>query len=124
MRPVNRVLETLEVNSGPDSKGEYLAFCPAHDDKNTPNLRVREVENGLVLLRCFAGCGQDEVLAALSEKGVRKTDLFANDGASRERGEGAVALRDRAHACTLVAYAEAKGLPVEFLQNLGLSDTH
>ncbi len=28
------------------------------------------------------------------------------------------------HACTLATYAEAKGLPVAFLQDLGLSNTH
>lgn len=123
MKPVERVLETLKVAAGPDGKGEYLAFCPAHDDRNTPNLRVREAEDGRVLLHCFAGCGQDEVLAALTEKGIGKTDLFANGGAG-ERGEGDATLRDRAHACTLATYAEAKGLPAEFLQALGLSDTH
>ncbi len=123
MKPVKRVLDKLEVAAGPDGKGEYLAFCPAHDDRNTPNLRVREAEDGRVLLRCFAGCGQDEVLDALTEKGIGKTDLFANGGAG-ERGEGDATLRDCAHVCTLEAYAEAKGLPVEFLQNLGLSDTH
>jgi hypothetical protein len=124
VKPVERVLEKLEVAAGSDGKGEYLAFCPAHDDRNTPNLRVREAEDGRVLLRCFAGCGQDRVLAALAEKGVGKADLFANGGAGRERGEGDATLRDRAHACTLAAYAETKGLPVASLQNLGLSDTH
>lgn len=124
MKPVERVLEKLEVAAGPDGKGEYLAFCPAHDDRNTPNLRIREAEDGRVLLRCFAGCGQGEVLSALAEKGVTKTDLFANGGAGRKRGEGDATLRDRAHACTLAAYAEAKGLPVALLQDLGLSDTH
>ena len=123
MKPVERVLESLEVAAGPDGKGEYLTFCPAHDDKNTPNLRVREAEDGRVLLRCFAGCSQDEVLAALAKKGVSKTDLFA-DGSAGERGEENTTPRNRAHACTLAAYAEAKALPVEFLQSLGLSDTH
>ena len=32
MKPVERVLEKLNVAASPDSKGEYLAFCPAHDD--------------------------------------------------------------------------------------------
>ena len=72
MKPVERVLEKLEVTAGPDGKGEYLAFCPAHDDRNTPNLRVREAEDDRVLLRCFAGCSQDAVLAALAQKGVDK----------------------------------------------------
>ena len=56
---IGRVLGALEVSGGPDGRGEYLAFCPAHVDRKTPNLRVREAEDGLVLLRCFAGGGQD-----------------------------------------------------------------
>lgn len=56
---IGRILDVLTVAGGPDARGEYLAFCPAHDDRNTPNLRVREAEDGRVLLRCFAGCGQD-----------------------------------------------------------------
>ena len=92
MKPVEHVLEKLEVAAGPDGKGEYLAFCPAHDDRNTPNLRVRETEDDRVLLRCFAGCSQDAVLSALAKKGVGKTDLFANGKANgrvgRKRGRG------------------------------------
>jgi hypothetical protein len=90
MRPVERVLEKLEVASGPDARGEYVAFCPAHDDRNTPNLRIREARDadGRILLRCFAGCGQDEVLAALAERGIRKKDLFAGGKKEREGGEG------------------------------------
>lgn len=119
---IERVLDALPVAKGPDGRGEYLAFCPAHDDKKTPNLRLREAEDGRVLLRCFAGCGQHEVLSALAEKGVGKTDLFDDNG--HGGGGGAAIPRDLAHACTLMAYAQAKALPVEFLQELGLSDTH
>ncbi len=118
---VERVLDVLAVVGGPDNRGEYLAFCPAHDDKNTPNLRVREAEDGRVLLRCFAGCGQDEVLSALAEKGIGKADLFARNG--HGGGRGSTIPPDRVHACTLQAYAEAKGLPASFLARLGLSNT-
>jgi hypothetical protein len=117
---VERVLGVLAVAGGPDNRGEYLAFCPAHEDRKTPNLRVRKAEDSRVLLRCFAGCGQDEVLSALAEKGVGKADLFARNGHGGRRG--ATTPRNRVHACTLAAYAEAKGLPVEFLARLGLSD--
>jgi hypothetical protein len=120
VKPLERVLDKLEVAACPDGNGEYLAFCPAHDDRNTPNLRVREAEDGRVLLHCFAGCSQDEVLSALAQKGVGKTDLFANGKVGRKRGEGDTTPQDRAHACTLAAYAEAKGLPVGFLKRLGL----
>lgn len=44
--------------------GRWLARCPAHNDK-TPSLAVRELEDGRVLLHCFAGCGAGDVLYAL-----------------------------------------------------------
>jgi hypothetical protein len=118
---IGRVLDALTIAGGHDGRGEYLAFCPAHDDKKTPNLRLREAEDGRVLLRCFAGCDQDEILSALTEKGIGKSDLFAKNG--RGGGRGATTSRDHVHACTLEAYAGAKRLPVEFLARLGLSDT-
>ncbi|ABG04864.1 hypothetical protein Rxyl_1917 [Rubrobacter xylanophilus DSM 9941] len=150
MRPLERVLVALEAAGGPGADGELWAFCPAHDDRNTPNLHVREAEDGGVLLHCFAGCSQEEVLAALEERGVRRRDLFAGPepGAAGERGAhpaprqratlqpppgDGVGVRSEAlhpapqppatprRPCTLEAYAEAKGLPVEFLRELGLS---
>jgi hypothetical protein len=119
--PIRRVLDALKIAGGPDGRGEYLAFCPAHDDRKTPNLRIREAEDGRVLLRCFAGCDQDEVLSALTEKGIGKSDLFAINGWGG--GRGVTTTQDHVHACTLETYAEAKKLPVEFLARLGLSDT-
>jgi hypothetical protein len=118
---IGRALDVLTIAGGPDRKGEYQAFCPAHDDKKTPNLRLREAEDGRVLLRCFAGCGQDEILSALTEKGIGKSDLFAKNG--RGAGREATTSLDHVHACTLEAYAGAKRIPVEFLARIGLSDT-
>ena len=44
--------------------GRYVARCPAHKDKS-PSLSVRELEDGRVLLHCFAGCDAASVLAAV-----------------------------------------------------------
>ena len=44
--------------------GRYLACCPAHSDKR-PSLNVRELDDGRVLVRCFAGCSVEEVLHAV-----------------------------------------------------------
>jgi hypothetical protein len=74
-----RVLDVITVADGPNGKGEYRAFCPAHDDKKTPNLRIREAEDGRVLLHCFAGCDQDKVLSALIKKGIGQSELFARN---------------------------------------------
>lgn len=45
-------------------EGRWIACCPAHDDKH-PSMTVRELEDGRVLVHCFAGCAIDEVLGAL-----------------------------------------------------------
>jgi len=42
----------------------WLALCPAHPDKR-PSLAVRELDDGRVLVKCFAGCSVQEVLDAV-----------------------------------------------------------
>ena len=46
----------------------WMACCPAHDDQR-PSLSIRD-SGGKVLVRCHAGCSQDDVIAALKEKGL------------------------------------------------------
>jgi hypothetical protein len=46
--------------TGPD---RWIACCPAHDDRS-PSLAVRELDDGRVLIHCFAGCCVEEVLSA------------------------------------------------------------
>jgi hypothetical protein len=45
----------------------WMARCPAHDDRE-PSLSIREAEGGRVLVRCHAGCGQGQVIAALKPR--------------------------------------------------------
>jgi hypothetical protein len=52
--------------------GRWQARCPAHDDRG-PSLSVRELDDGRVLVHCFAGC---EVHAVLSAVGLTFDDLF------------------------------------------------
>jgi hypothetical protein len=62
----------------------WIACCPAHDDRG-PSLSIREIEDGRVLLHCFAGCDVSEILAALS---LEIGDLFPRalgENLSRER---------------------------------------
>ncbi len=121
---IERVLDALTVADGPDNRGEYRAFCPAHDDRKTPNLRVRETEDGRVLLRCFAGCGQDQVLDALEDRGVGRAELCA--ARNRAGRGGGISIPSNRTAtvqpCTLEDYAEAKDLPVALLEQLGITD--
>jgi hypothetical protein len=60
---VNTLLSLLDKpkQTGP---GRWLARCPSHDDKS-PSLRVSELDNGLVLVKCFAGCELTNILAAI-----------------------------------------------------------
>jgi hypothetical protein len=61
-----------------------MAKCPGHGDRSA-SLSVREMDDGRILLHCFAGCDTAEVVAAV---GVEIRDLFplsrlAADGARR-----------------------------------------
>jgi hypothetical protein len=48
-----------------------MATCPAHKDNN-PSLGIRE-EGGKVLVRCYAGCSQRNVIEALRGRGLWET---------------------------------------------------
>lgn len=50
----------------------WVACCPAHDDKH-PSLSLRELDDGRILVHCFAGCDIQSVLAAV---GFELGDLF------------------------------------------------
>ena len=68
--PITVMLGRLEkvTDSG---GGQYTACCPAHEDRN-PSLSIREIDDKL-LLRCHAGCGANEIVAAV---GLSLADLF------------------------------------------------
>ena len=53
-------------------KNSYMAQCPCHEDKE-PSLAVSEGEDGRVLLKCFAGCNTEDIVAEL---GLSMADLF------------------------------------------------
>ena len=53
-------------------RDKWSACCPAHDDRG-PSLAVKELDDGRILLHCFAGCGAGEVLGAI---GMDFADLF------------------------------------------------
>lgn len=53
-------------------RGQYLACCPAHDDKN-PSLTIKEAADGTLLIKCWAGC---EALEIVHATGLELRDLF------------------------------------------------
>ena len=65
-RPAERIAEALKGR--PSGKG-WMARCPAHHD-TTPSLSINETPEGKVLVKCFAGCSQANVIAALRRRGL------------------------------------------------------
>lgn len=72
--PLQRVLGLLSDVRGGD--GQYLASCPAHDDRE-PSLSIGQGAAGAVLLHCHAGCS---TAAVLEQMGIDFADLFPYQG--------------------------------------------
>jgi hypothetical protein len=122
MTPLERVLAKLP-DAKRDGKGGFMARCPAHDD-STPSLHVSEGTDGRVLVNDFGGCDFNAVCAALE---LEAGDLFPPKNG--KRGGGGVSTPGSTRATvqtppglTLRQYAEAKKLPLGFLEGVGLSD--
>ena len=61
--------------------GQYIARCPAHDDK-TASLSIR-YENGKIVVYCHAGCPIESIIGKM---GLRITDLFTDNGDNWKSG--------------------------------------
>ncbi len=119
MKPVEKVLDRLEGVR--ESNGSWKALCPAHDDRE-PSLSVSEGDEGKAILHCFTGCDTEEIVAAL---GLEMKDVFqSRNGRTSKKDLSSIPSKTAAtvQPCNLINYAEAKALPVEFLQKHGLRD--
>ena len=108
----------------------WTAQCPGHSDKHN-SLSVDEGDDGRILIRCHAGCSPKQVTAAL---GLNLQNLFPEmvnlNGKNRQIGRDMVIPRGIIatmqppceEGCTLIKYAEAKRLPIEFLRECSLKD--
>jgi len=99
----------------------WSARCPAHEDRQN-SLSVAAGDDGRVLLKCFAGCPAEQIVAAI---GLTMRDLFpAAEGRGRDIpvGRNATAQPSQVAGLTLAQYAEAKRLPLDFLRSLGLTE--
>ena len=76
-RPLERVLAHLD--GARRSGAGWIARCPHHDD-GQPSLSIKETDDGRVLLHCFAGCPNRDVVQSA---GLAFVDLFPPG--SRER---------------------------------------
>jgi hypothetical protein len=103
----------------------WTAKCPAHEDGQN-SLSISRGD-GKWLVHCHAGCAWQEIIAAI---GVLPRDLFDPD--DRKRGRGmSIPQNNRAtvqpptpqaEGLTVEQYAKTRALPVDFLNNCGLSD--
>lgn len=109
-RPIERILPLLSgvIGSSGDRKNQYVACCPAHQDAKQ-SLAVAETSDGKVVVKCYAGCGFNEIAAALN---LKPADFFP--GGTERRSSGV----------TVSGLAFDKRLPTEWLKSFcGLSDT-
>ena len=70
MNPIDILLSRLENPKGNGHR--WMAKCPAHEDKS-PSLRITAMEDGRVLVHCFAGCSAADVMTSV---GLTLSDLF------------------------------------------------
>ena len=138
MLPSHTTAEWLagHLNAEP-SGGGWMALCVAHTEK-TPSLHITEGPNGKPLLKCFGGCPQAAVIAALQKRGLWATprgrtqpirpDAVAKRRAEREAREAehrswaiAIANRIRPAPNTLVpVYLNSRGgLPLPDTRDVG-----
>lgn len=73
-----RAREIVDSLGGTWRRGRGMCRCPAHDDR-TPSLSVR-LGRQAILLHCFAGCSNDEIIVELGRRGVRARELFDGSG--------------------------------------------
>ena len=62
--PVNNLLSRLQKVK-PKGKGQWIACCPAHEDKS-PSMTIAQADDGRVLVHCFAGCSTEQILSSVS----------------------------------------------------------
>src|SRR5829696_9079892 len=95
--------------AGVKEHGDYFkAFCPSHDNTDTPALSVKIYDDG-VWPTCFAGCETDDILAAIgwSREDIRvRAELVENPVGSR-----AIARTHETHEVAFYEYPDGDGHP-------------
>ena len=87
--------------------GGWTALCPAHDD-HTPSLSIRDADDGKVLVRCRAGCGQQDVIKALRQRGLWPS----REPQQKKRTNGPAASRgSKSPIVATYVYKQADGTP-------------
>lgn len=70
-------LETLlsRLTKVKGKRDSWTACCPAHEDRS-PSLAIRQLDDGRILMHCFADCSIQSIVSAV---GMDVTDLFPSD---------------------------------------------
>lgn len=106
-----RARTIVESLNGTWRQNRGMCCCPAHDDR-TPSLSVT-LGRKAILFHCFAGCSNDEVIAALDRQGVRSRDLFDGSGAVAADRPEKSAFNSNArrlwHSATAISDSPAEG---------------
>ncbi len=76
--------------------GGLLAFCPGHDDRKGRSLSANVGDRGQILLRCFAGCSIDGIVAGM---GLSICDLYPDT----DRNDYGAQYRSHFHAESILA---------------------
>ena len=107
-RRARMIVESL---NGTWRQNKGMCCCPAHDD-HTPSLSVT-LGRKAILFHCFAGCSNEEVIAALDRQGVRSRDLFDGSGAVAADPQEKRAFNSNArrlwHSATAICDSPAEG---------------
>lgn len=74
MISIEDFLARLE-NVTQNGEGRWMASCPAHDDSN-PSMSVAIGDKGGILVKCFAGCPAESIVAAM---GLKMSDLMPEE---------------------------------------------
>lgn len=75
MTDVDKLLQRLDKVRR-TRENRWMACCPAHLD-NSPSLSIRLLDDGKILIHCFAQCGAADILEAV---GLQMTDLMPEKG--------------------------------------------
>ena len=85
----------------------WRSLCPAHDNKKSLTLAIRDADDGRVLVKCFAGCSADDILGSvgLTIDALFPQRLAYNHGPMRRSFPAADVLESIAQEASIVAVA-------------------
>jgi putative DNA primase/helicase len=105
---------------GRKSGGGWMARCPAHDDR-APSLSIRDTDDGKVLVRCHAGCGQEQVISILRSRGLWNSNGPRSRSNVQHKPDQDDARRSEAALAIWQSAQPAQGTPVEtYLASRGI----